>query len=403
MKECWCGNKNLNNYTKQYARCNECHTLISRHPFQNDIYEVDNDEDGLYGKNYWDIDMIRAAGKNTLSEVLDMYLTERVVYWMKYIFRYVTPGGSVAEVGCGLGQLAYALKCAGFEQIAYELSPGICNYIRNELKIQVRCGSFEEKKDAYDAVLAFDLFEHLLEPLAFLKQCSNSLKEHGVLCMQTPCYDSNLYYEEMMTQCPRFEEQLKEEQHVYLYSKTAIERILQSAGFRHIVFVPAFFGDDYDMFLFASKQSIQMNKEQETDDYLNRVSNGRLIKAMIRLFDEKQEYLQKVRIEQENSVERLKQNERLTELLKESEADRAARLGQVQHLTELLTESEADRAARLEQVQHLTELLKESEADRAARLEQIHQLSSMLEESEADRAARFEQIQHLTELLKKKR
>ena len=58
MKECWCGNKNLNNYTKQYARCNECHTLISRHPFQNDIYEVDNDEDGLYGKNYWDIDMI---------------------------------------------------------------------------------------------------------------------------------------------------------------------------------------------------------------------------------------------------------------------------------------------------------------------------------------------------------
>ena len=104
-----------------------------------------------------------------------------------------------------------------------------------------------------------------------------------------------------------------------------------------------------------------MNKEQETDDYLNRVSNGRLIKAMIRLFDEKQEYLQKVRTEQENSVERLKQNERLTELLKESEADRAARL------------------------------------------EQIHQLSSMLEESEADRAARFEQIQHLTELLKKKR
>ncbi|MDE7310463.1 MAG: methyltransferase domain-containing protein [Eubacterium sp.] len=399
MEECWCGNKNLGEYAEHYYRCGQCRTLISKYPFTSSMFEITSDEEGYYGRNYWESVMTKAAGKKTLSEVIDLYLEERVIYWMKYILKYVKPGADVAEIGCGLGQLSYALKCAGYEQTAYELSPWICDYIRQELKIQVRCGSFEEKAHMYDAILAFDVLEHVMDPQEFLRKCAESIKQYGVLCIQTPCYNPDLSYQEMLEECPRFHGMLKEEQHIYLYSKAAVERLLKSVGFCHIVFVPAFFGDDYDMFFFASKEPIQVNEEQEIDSYLNAVLQGRLIKAMIALFDEKQEYMQKYQTERENSIARLDQTRQLAEQFTESEADRAARLEQVQSLTKLLEESEADRAVRLEQVQSLTKMLTESEADRAARLEQVQSLTKMLEESEADRAARLEQIQKLTKMI----
>ena len=402
MEECWCGNKNLSEYAKQYNRCDDCGTLVSKYPFESSMFEIQKDENGYYGRNYWESVMTKAAGKNTLSEVIDLYLEERVIYWLKYILKYVKPGAVVAEIGCGLGQLSYALQYAGYQQTAYELSPWICSYIQQELKIQVHCGSFEEKSRMYDSILAFDVLEHVMNPYELLKKCAESIKEDGVLCMQTPCFNPRLNYEQMQKECPRFKGMLREEQHIYLYSKAAVKRLLTSVGFTHIEFVPAFFGDDYDMFFFASKEPMQINEPQEIDRYLNAVPGGRLIKAMTALFDQKQDAVCSFQAERENSMARLHQAEQMAEELKESEADRSARLEQVQSLSDMLKESEADRSARLEQIQSLTRVLEESEADRSARLEQIQSLTRMLEESEAERSARLEQIQSLTKMLKER-
>lgn len=421
MVRCWCGNENLNEYSKDYMCCKACNTLISKMAFQDSVYDIEDENKDLYGKNYWEVSMTKAAGKNTISEVVDMYLTERVIYWLKHILKYVKLGASLAEVGCGLGQLQYVLSRLEYKQLAFELSPEICNYMESQLGVKAHCGPFVESKNEYDAVLAFDLFEHLIEPLEFMQMCSDSLKEKGVLCFQTPCFDSQLDYEEMKSAKGRFEEQLKAEQHIYLYSKEAITDILKKYGFTYIIFEPAFFGDDYDMFLFASKEPIRENTEKEIDDYLNSVPNGRLVKAMIVLFDEKRDIVGKFQNADSDRSARLKQNKELEVLLKQSEADSAKRLEnvdkltkmlgeketeriekdvQIDNLTSLLKESETDRAARLEQIEKLTRMLQESEANRLEKAGQINELYNILRESEADRAARLEQINVLTELLK---
>ena len=441
MKKCWCGNEDLREYSDKYYACDKCHTLLSKQDFENKIYDVENEEDDLYGKNYWEVSMTRAAGKNSLSEVVDMYLTERVIYWLKFILKYVKLGGDIAEVGCGLGQLQYVLRRLQYNQKAFELSNEICSYMERELKIKAHCGEFEADREAYDGVLAFDLFEHLISPHEFLDNCAESLKEKGVLCFQTPCYDPGLNYDEMKQKAPKFMEQLKYEQHIYLYSKQSMKEILNQHGFNYVEFEPAFFGDDYDMFFFASKKPLKQNTDEEIDAYLNSTENGRLVKAMITLFDENgkmeklyeqadkdrndrlnninilekrleesesdrsnrlteiNEYDRLLKESNNNLAEAQKKNEQLSIMLRESEKDREDRLSQINELTDMLKKSEEDRQERLKQVEKLSGMLSESEIDRQERAEQIDKLTAMLKESEADREARFVQIQELTQII----
>ncbi len=438
MEQCWCGNRELTEYSRAYYKCDKCHTLISKMEFRDSLEDIENEENDLYGSNYWEIVMTKEAGKKTLGEVIDMYLPERVLHWLKYILKYIKLGSNVAEVGCGLGQLQYVLKRLGYSQLGFELSPDICRYVEEKLGVRMHCGPFEGEDSSYDGIIALDLFEHLIDPLGFIEQCSKGLKETGVLCLQTPCYDSELSFDEMREVKGRFEHLLQEEQHIYLYSKDALTEILKKYGFKYIVFEPAYFGDDYDMFCFASKKELIVNTEEKINNFLDQEKNGRLIKAMLALAGEKEELSRQFAEADKDRKERLLQNEELTKELKtaefesqqrldqiyiltqqlqESEKDRKTRADQIDSLTDKLKkgeakhtdeinmlarqlqESDADRAARLEQINTLTQLLQESDADKAARLEQINTLTQLLQESEADRAARLEQINTLTQLL----
>ena len=386
MKKCWCGNENLQEYSESYYKCAQCGTLVSKCDFSDSVYKVSDETEDLYGENYWEVKMTKAAGKNTISEIVDMYLSERVIYWLKYILRYVKLGGTVAEIGCGLGQLQYVLRRIEYPQTAFELSENICRFIKEKLEVNVCCGDFTRENTAvYNGILAFDLFEHLINPEEFLCKCSASMQDGGVLVFQTPCYDSKLNYTDMLQLKPRFQQQLKSEQHIFLYSKESMTNILKKHGFTNIIFEPAFFGDDYDMFFFASKSSIQQNSKEAIENFLNSANNGRLVKAMIALFDRNQELTQKYEIADRDRNDRLEQNKQLEQILKQSQSDDSQRQVQIEKLTEMLKGSEADRAARLEQINKLTEMLKESEADRAARLEQINKLTEMLQEKRTDK------------------
>ena len=340
MNKCWCGNKNLREYAKNYLLCEQCGTLISKYEFNQDIYNVKDEQKDLYGKNYWEVSMEKAIGTNNLEGVIDSYLNGRVIYWMQYILKYIKLGGSIVEVGCGLGQLQYVLKRLGYTQKAYELSKEICSYIKKNMKISVCCGNFRGKRKKYDGILAFDLFEHLIDPDSFLKKCMYSLTDTGVLCIQTPCFDPQLTFEDMVTEKRKFINQLKWNQHVYLYSKNSIEYILHKYGFNYIKFEPAYFGNDYDMFLFASKKEILSNTSEEIDDFLNHQTNGRLLKTMIQLFENQR---------------------KMNDLYNQADIDRRERLTDIEILTKQLKDCEKDRKDRLDALNKMTELYEKSE------------------------------------------
>jgi hypothetical protein len=205
-----------------------------------------------------------------------------------------------------------------------------------------------------------DVLEHMTDPVDSLKCIAEALKDDGMVVIQTPCNKNPAQTYEMMKQANDvFLEQLKEKEHLYLFTVDSIEKILRQAGLGQISFEPPLF--PYDMFLFAGKTGFIEHSEDDIHNYLLDTPNGRTLLALLDLFDQKTELIQR---------------------LEESEADRSARLSVIKNLEQRLEESEADRSARLRAINELEARLEESEADRSARLRAINELEARLEESE---------------------
>lgn len=297
MQKCWCGNDVNKKYSEHYYVCEKCHTLVSDVNFSEKIVHVENEDEDLYGKNYWEEMMCQLTGKNSLDEVVDSYLIGRTFYWLKYMFKYQLPSIDIAEIGAGLGQFCYVLKQAGYKTIGFELSKEICDYAMKWGNVNLHQGDISDIPKIYNVICSFDLIEHILDINDFIERCKEHLCEGGIFCFQTPCYHEEMSYEQMQNRLPRFKEHMKEEQHIWLFSKKSVEKLLREHGFNYINFEPAVFGDDYDMFVFASREPMKQNTEEEINEYLNSTENGRLIKSMISLYtqvNEKQKVIEEL-------------------------------------------------------------------------------------------------------------
>ena len=319
MKKCCCGNEKLEIYNDTYNKCSVCGTLVVKNEFSDEVYSPSNEEEDLYGSNYWEQMMTNKAGVNSLDEVIDLYIPERVTYWLEQILKYTTLGGRIAEIGCGMGQLAYTLSHSGYIVTAFELSSYICKVIHERLGLNAICGELHASDDEYDTIIAMDVFEHLIDPDGFLEDCVHRLTSEGVLVMNTPCFDPKLSYEEMKSVKPRFELQLLDDQHIFLYSKDSIKQILKKHGFDNIIFVPAFFGDDYDMFMFASAKNIVVNDNEKIYSYINGIPEGRIIRGLLKASSDYRKQLSLNREIESNRDGLLEQAKELQKMVHEKE------------------------------------------------------------------------------------
>lgn len=127
------------------------------------------------------------------KELLKTYRSLKA--WMRFIDRYFPLGNNrvkkVLEVGCGLGGFAKILHEKGFDVVASDtsafiiekakrLNPNVKFFISNiESNIKV-------KDSGYDAIFAFEVMEHLVNPEKALKNLKRKLKPGGLLIFTTP-------------------------------------------------------------------------------------------------------------------------------------------------------------------------------------------------------------------------
>ena len=242
---CWCGAGPAQQpHGADYRRCHDCGTLVSVHAGKAAHYmEVDGDESGHYGADYWLRHVPEDLGQPPLAQRAASDLAGRCVDWLTRTVAHCPPPASALELGCAHGAFVYLLKLAGYRAAGLDMSPTVNAMARQRFGIDVHRGPLEQAAitDRFDLIAAFDLLEHLALPRATLAACLRQLEPGGSLLLQTPCYRrEDLSWSMLLA-----------EDHLFLFTPGAARRLLHESGFQEIVIEDGFFA--HDMWIAARK------------------------------------------------------------------------------------------------------------------------------------------------------
>lgn len=105
------------------------------------------------------------------------------------IDKYVERSAQILDIAAGTGALARRLRKKGYARVAANdldatafAAPEV-SFTRVDLNTAF---SQDLGRQRWDAILAVEIIEHLDNPLAFLRECGNMLKEGGYLLVTTP-------------------------------------------------------------------------------------------------------------------------------------------------------------------------------------------------------------------------
>jgi 2-polyprenyl-3-methyl-5-hydroxy-6-metoxy-1,4-benzoquinol methylase len=283
---CWCGLKNLQPFSPEYALCKKCGTLVSRVGLTAEEIVVHDDPQAFYGKDYWLGHQVKDLGNPDIFKRARADMPERCLFWLRTLLNYQLPPGRVLEVGCAHGGFVALLRSVGFDGVGLEMSPWVVGFAKETFGIPMLQGPIEEQKlpeQSFDAIVLNDVVEHLLDPVATLSFCARLLRPDGILVVQMPSFPEGVSYEQLRARKDRFLEHMdgKARQHLNLFSPRAARQLCTRLGFSAVEFVPAIF--DYDQYLITSRQALKRHDAEARATALSATPGGRIGLALIDL------------------------------------------------------------------------------------------------------------------------
>ena len=141
--------------------------------------------------------------------------------------------GRLLDVGSACGFFIEAALENGFDAYGIEFSKEAVALAKPEIQKRITIGDVnllrEQGSELFDVVVAFDIIEHTQNPVEFLKEIGQILRPGGWLMLATPDTGHFLRYV-MGSRWPM----LQPLQHTYLFSKTAMQLALETAGYGNI-------------------------------------------------------------------------------------------------------------------------------------------------------------------------
>ncbi len=135
--------------------------------------------------------------------------------------RYLKPGSSVFDAGCGTGRTAMELSKAGFKLSAGDIfEPGLrLSASRIQGPVYQTDISDLPFREHFDSVCAFDVIEHFKDDIALMKTFHSALKPGGIIFLTVPAYQ--FLWSRGDT----------EGGHARRYSRKKVRNLLRNAGF----------------------------------------------------------------------------------------------------------------------------------------------------------------------------
>ena len=319
---CWCGSNDFLEFSSEYVRCNICKTLVSLKPLSRDQLVVQDDEADFYGKQYWIAHQSKDLGFPTIYNRARNDLTERNLHWLKTLMKYCLPPSDVLELGCSHGSFVAVMRDAGYRASGVEMSPWVVAFGKETFSVPIYLGPVENlsfAENSFDTIALMDVLEHLPDPLKTLQKCVGMLKADGLLLIQTPEFKQDITYPELVKSQSPFLEQLKADEHIYLFSQSSVLRLLRQIGFEYINFEPAIFSD-YDMFLVAGRQPLKMHSIDEWEKVLLESPSGRMVLALLDTRERELALREQLIACDIDRIDKLEQISKLSDWLKQTQA-----------------------------------------------------------------------------------
>lgn len=382
---CWCGHAAEDAFDEAYRRCRGCGTLVSTAILNAATYlDVDEQERGHYGRDYWFDRVPNVLGQPSLAERARADLGERAVAWLEWLRRYLGPGAATLDVGCAHGAFVYLLKAAGYRAVGLEMSRDVIAFARDRFGIDVHRGPLERwpADDRFDAVSAMDVLEHLPDPVATLEACRARLRDGGVLLLQTPCYRGEGSDWEMLIP----------QDHLFLLTEAGARQMLARAGFAAVETEPGLF--PYDMWITAAVATVPSRREPSDPPPL--------VEALSDSWTARQDASEALTEARRSAVEVAADRDakgevvdRLEAELRSVEGDRRAKDAVIVRLESAMAAVDADRRAKDAVIARLQSELAAVDADRQAKGAVVTRLETELAAVDADRKDKDTVIERL--------
>src|SRR5258708_2906038 len=181
-----------------------------------------------------------------------------------FFSNYKTGGKKGLEIGCGFGFISHYLEFMHDQKMkAYEPSEyGVKG--KELLGLEIIKDFFKSnEKDVYDFCISTEVIEHIEDPVAFTSDIRKSLTEDGKLLLSTPDKDA-IRLDKME---PVDIALLSPGMHTILFSETSLKKMLQLAGFQHVIIKK----NGATLYAIASQTPLK-DKDLFSTDY-NKVTN----------------------------------------------------------------------------------------------------------------------------------
>lgn len=157
-------------------RCQEC-----SHAFAIPAPPADHVE-SVYGDDYF------FGGKDGYPNYLDeaSLLEKRGKRYARLVRKYVQPG-EMLDVGAAAGFLLNGFSSEGWKGVGLEPNPGMVRYGRDELGLDMVCGTLEtyQADRQFDLVSLIQVIAHLNDAPAAFQGLSRLVKDNGILLVET--------------------------------------------------------------------------------------------------------------------------------------------------------------------------------------------------------------------------
>jgi SAM-dependent methyltransferase len=159
-----------------------------------------------------------------------LHASPRLLNWDQrcFLHGHPRPGGLLLDVGCGTGQFVEAARKAGYRARGLDLSAAQLEVARRRFPdVEVHAGRLRDyahgmPPGSFDVVTAFQVLEHVADPLDFLADARRLLRPAGYLAIGVPTWRTWRAFRDPEDAPPN---------HLTRWSRRSLERALGDAGF----------------------------------------------------------------------------------------------------------------------------------------------------------------------------